>query len=318
VKVRAVVTGGAPQSGGLVVTGADTVALSLESVTGITSVLWEIYSFPATATCPTGWTDDSAHGRFYYSGLTPPTIDLAQAAAGGSWGKWLIRATGNAGVRGGAASVAPADGTTMVDESTAFAIRSPEGLRGLAHLESTQFDAVRGWAGELDADWQVLDEKVVAATGPKGDTGDSGLGTLLASQTFSLAAYTDPGDLSQIFAFAAGLAADKMAQVTVIIALREETADYAYPIVSRCEFTISRNPAAFDYGTAKYCVVLPDGTGHASAGIASKTLADAVAGSLDLQIEYDGDLTLKLEQRAHAMKGVCEVYLGTAYPLAWT
>jgi hypothetical protein len=153
VKVRASVNSGAVTSGGITVVDGDSVALSLQSTAGIASCLWEIYAYPSGYSTPSGWTEDVPGNRFYYLGLTPPALDMT----GAPWGKYLIRATGNDGVRGGSVVVAPTDGTTMRDESTALSIRSASGLRDLATIEGTQFSASRSWVGDFQTNLRTLD-----------------------------------------------------------------------------------------------------------------------------------------------------------------
>lgn len=153
VKIVASVSGGAPTSGGLAVLTSDTVQLDLESTAGIATVLWEIYDYPVGYAGPAGWTVDAPGNRFWYAGLVPPVLDMS----GAPWGKYLLRATGDNGVRGGVVAVLPADGTTMRDESTALVIYSQNGLVSVAAFETTQFDSVRGWAGQLKQDLHAID-----------------------------------------------------------------------------------------------------------------------------------------------------------------
>jgi hypothetical protein len=137
IEVQLVVSGGAPQNGGITVTAADTVQAQLNAnlLNGVQSVLWEIYEYPPTAACPAGWTADATAMVFYYQATSatafmPPAIVMA----GRPWGKWFLRATANNGVMGGAIDYA-----ATRDESAAWSVASTGGVVDAGALEEDQF-----------------------------------------------------------------------------------------------------------------------------------------------------------------------------------
>jgi hypothetical protein len=152
VKILASVNGGANQSGGITIVDGDTVDLTLEDTTGITYCLWEIWDYPTGMSTPSGWTADATAERFYYAGISPPQLDFT----GVPWGKFLLRATGNNGIKNGASYVLPADGTTMRDESTALRILSGSGFDDIASGETTQFYSVDAWIGSYKANLRLF------------------------------------------------------------------------------------------------------------------------------------------------------------------
>jgi hypothetical protein len=135
--VQASVTGGAYSGGKRTVVVGDTVQFRLDPqyVDGVSIVLWEIYEAPTGYTTPAGWTADATGLAWSYvatagTGLMPPLVDLA----GDPWGKYLIRATANNGVMGGAVT------TDAVDESCCLVMVSSAGIENVAALETDQSD----------------------------------------------------------------------------------------------------------------------------------------------------------------------------------
>lgn len=159
------VNGGANQTGGVQVNPGDVVHLSGENPGYWRTGQYEIYDWPPGWTAPVGWTlQTGTFGQKYVyvssGGSTPPDI-TAPVNTGGVWGKWLLRLVVDDGLRSGQVDL------TLTDEATAFETLSPHLLRGSAAREASQFDAVRAWAGEVDANWKRL-ETVIAGLGGGG------------------------------------------------------------------------------------------------------------------------------------------------------
>ncbi len=143
VTLRAVVNGGAPDTGRVEVTGGDSVALSLASTSGLGRIRFEIYGYPTGFAQPAGWQATAAGVYFYESDSQPPafTVDADPDV----WGKYMLRAT--------------AEG--LIDEATALVCPSAIGLEGIGRGETTQFNGADAWAKGVDDDLH----KIAAAGG---------------------------------------------------------------------------------------------------------------------------------------------------------
>lgn len=167
-KLLLTVNGGATQTGGIQVNPGDVVHIAGENPGYWDHGQYEIYDWPPGWTAPGGWTlQTGSFGQKYVfvsiGGTTPPDITVP-VNTGGVWGKWLLRLVVNDGLRNGVVDL------TLTDESTAFETLSPHLLRGTAAREAAQFDTVRAWAGEVDANWKRLETVVAGLSGGGGST----------------------------------------------------------------------------------------------------------------------------------------------------
>lgn len=163
-KLLASVNGGIP-TGGAITSGAygDTIQLTAESTAQwdlTTPPRWEIYSYPPGWTGPaSGWTTESVEQPFggtadvyVYTGLGPPPA--FNLPADPLWGKWLFKLT----VQGGLLNGIPTN--TLIDDTLAIEIVSPNGFHDTATLEGTQFSTSRAWSGDVQENWRTVDEKI--------------------------------------------------------------------------------------------------------------------------------------------------------------
>jgi hypothetical protein len=175
-KLLVSVNGGATQSGGLTVSAGDTIDLTIENTTNIRQQRFEIYDYPTGVTCPAGWSTD-ANGVYYYAtDYTPPQFTVT------IWGKYMLRLTGNNGLRDGLAD------ENLVDTSTALSILSTDGLRDLGDGEDIQFG---GWIQEWQENLRLFsinnalsrrltrDDKQLTASVTTGD-GDQGTASTIS------------------------------------------------------------------------------------------------------------------------------------------
>lgn len=144
----------------------------------VTSVLWEIYSYPPGWSAPSGWTA-AASGRAYQyvaaSAAAPPSFTLP---ASGTWGKWLFRATLNNALRNGVYD------PTLIDKTAAVKIVGPYGLEDVAPFEEGQFSADAWWADALQKTLRTIGSNlgggggggggVALGTGTPADVGSAG------------------------------------------------------------------------------------------------------------------------------------------------
>lgn len=143
---------GAIQTGAITAKAGDTIALSLAATQGVQTALWEIYSYPPSGgfPLPSGWSNASS-GRAYQvttaGGASPPSFSLSSLPV---WGKYLLRVTVNNGLRNGIFD------PTLVDESTALSVPSPQGLVDVLPFETNQFSSDGGWADGLQQNWRVI------------------------------------------------------------------------------------------------------------------------------------------------------------------
>ena len=147
-QVTASINAGAYQSGGLTVPSAATLALAMASTVGVTSQLWEVYSYPDGWTAPAGWTRVGGVGTSYQSNaIVPPLITLPPSSS--IWGKWMLRLTANGNL--------PAGSVGLVDEATAIRMLSPNGLDDFAFNEGSQFSAVKGYVEGPQVSFRAID-----------------------------------------------------------------------------------------------------------------------------------------------------------------
>ncbi len=152
-KLRAAVNGGAPQSGGIVLAGGESIQLSSESTAAWSSARWEIFSYPSGYATPSGWTLDTDTGIIYYEGVAAPpafTVDAAATRAG----KYMLRLLVN-GMTSNESD--PGFVPKLCDESTALCVPFSNGMQSVGYREKDQFDSNRGWQGELQRSLEALD-----------------------------------------------------------------------------------------------------------------------------------------------------------------
>lgn len=139
------VNGGAPTTGGVVGSLADSIQMTAadKSGWGNPATRWEIFDYPSAFTVPAGWSTD-ADGVFYYEGSADPPAWVAD-----EWGDYALRLTAVG---------------RYVDETTRFRIVSPSlGLKDTAHREDTQFSSARpGGVDALKANWRTIETSLGA------------------------------------------------------------------------------------------------------------------------------------------------------------
>src|SRR5689334_7009978 len=125
IQLRVARNGGANQTGGITAAYSDSCVLSLADATGVYKGLYEIYSYPSGFTVPAGWSESSSHVYYYNSpgGGLAPAITLPSST---TWGKFLLRATVNDGLRNAASA------NDLINSRTALSILSPSGLPDVA------------------------------------------------------------------------------------------------------------------------------------------------------------------------------------------
>lgn len=148
------VNGGAPLQGGVTVNALSTIQFGAASYDGWTKGRWEIIGPPGWAV-PAGWTDDGGKA-VYVGGAGPPPSFVLPNAAG--WGKWMPTLVVNDGAKDGNAAH-----PDMTDRKTALSMLSPNLVVDVGVGESTQFDALRRWAGAMQAIARKMDAALNAA-----------------------------------------------------------------------------------------------------------------------------------------------------------
>jgi len=142
-------------SGGQVVPSLATVAFQMASTVGVTSQLWEIYSYPDGWTAPAGWTLVGGAGSSYQSSLVVPPPLTLPANTGSTWGKWMLRLTVN--------NNAPANTPNLIDEATALSMLSNNGVVDVGWNEGIQFSASKQYMTGIQVSLRVLNALVSAA-----------------------------------------------------------------------------------------------------------------------------------------------------------
>ena len=150
------VNAGAYTPGGVVVPSLATVAFQMASTVGVTSQLWELYSYPDGWTAPAGWTLSGGAGSSYTSNaVVPPSLTLP-ANTTSMWGKWMVRLT----INGGVSATSP---NLLIDETCAFSMLSNNGLEDSAYNEATQFSVLKQWSHGIQVSLRILNSLVTAA-----------------------------------------------------------------------------------------------------------------------------------------------------------
>lgn len=156
-KVLMSVNGAATVFGGQVIIGGSTVQLSGESTSHWETQLWEIYDYPEGFALPTGW--NNVNGVYQSNSVTPAIINIPANTV--KWGKYLFRLTVNGGLLNGVFQ-----GTTsaqpLVYTNSAVHVLSVNGLYDVAWQESSQFDTMRQWVGDLKRTLRILDPFISA------------------------------------------------------------------------------------------------------------------------------------------------------------
>jgi hypothetical protein len=159
------------QTGGVTVGIGNTVVLSIASTTGISSVRYEIYDYPADFALPASWLEDDSGIYYALTNGSPAPVVVADV-----WGKYLCRVKGR---QGGETSY------SLLDERTAFQIISPNlGLEDIGYRETDQFDARLQWVRPLKQALRVLDGMADGLAGPTISQWDSYSPTLTGTTDF--------------------------------------------------------------------------------------------------------------------------------------
>lgn len=140
------VNGGAPTTGGVVGSLADSIQMTAadKSGWGNPPTRWEIFDYPPAFTVPAGWSTDGTTGAYYYLGSADPPAWVAD-----EWGDYALRLTAV---------------DRYTDEATRFRILSPTlALKDTANREDTQFSAVRpGGVDAFKANWRTIETNLGA------------------------------------------------------------------------------------------------------------------------------------------------------------
>jgi hypothetical protein len=157
-KLRMVVDGGAPVTGGQTIAGGNVIQLSGESSVGWVNQLWEIYEYPTGFSLPAGWTN--VNGVYQSTAVTPPSFTIP--AAGTLWGKYFFRLTVNNGLLNGQYA-GPYATQPLVDDFSAVKVLSPNNLHDIGFGESNQFDTIRSWIGDFKQTLRAIDTVLTLA-----------------------------------------------------------------------------------------------------------------------------------------------------------
>jgi hypothetical protein len=177
IRLQATVNAGAPQLGAVTCALSDSVVLSLQSNSGVTKCLYELYEFPAAFPQPSGWSTN-AGGTYYYLSTGGPAPAIAMSAT--LWGKYLTRATVNDGLRNGKSAI------DLIDAATALQIISVNGVLDVGFGETNQFDGQRFYVGALKTALRLLDSVITSGGGGGGGTTFAAVKTALQAATSSV------------------------------------------------------------------------------------------------------------------------------------
>ena len=145
-KVLASIDGLPFQAGAFSLTGTHTVQLMPESTVGWVSVLWEIYSFPASFVAPDGWSLNSTTGALEHSTTFAAPIFTVSTA---TWGKYMVRLTVNAGLD-----------DESIDESMAISVPSSHAVVDVGYGENSQFSPTESWVSPMQSNLRILEANV--------------------------------------------------------------------------------------------------------------------------------------------------------------
>jgi hypothetical protein len=152
------VNSGANQDGGIDVPSAANIQFVPQSTVGWLRVRWEIYDYPEGWSTPTGWTLD-ANGTIYSTDFTPDDFTLPAAAT--LWGVWMPRCLVNEQIDNDQEVLG-----SLLDDTTAISMLSPDGLRDIGARESSQFTTtttrVKGWLRSYQRSLRTLDTLLAA------------------------------------------------------------------------------------------------------------------------------------------------------------
>lgn len=158
-QVTVSVNSGSYASGGITVPSAAFIAFAMASTVGVTSQLWEIYSYPDGWACPSGWTNV---GGSYQSTSVVPTAVTLPANTSPQWGKFMLRLTVNGN--------APAGSVGLVDEATALSMLSSNGVTDVGYNEGRQFSVDKEWVDSVQASLRTLVTLVAGISPPTRQT----------------------------------------------------------------------------------------------------------------------------------------------------
>lgn len=158
-QVTVAVNSGGFVSGGIVVPSSATIQFQMASTVGVTTQLWEIYSYPDGWAGPTGgdWSQPGGAGTSWQSGLVTPSEVLLPANSTAQWGKYCLRLTVNGNL--------PAGTPSLVDEATMLSMLSPHSLVDLAFNEGTQFSTVKEWVDAVQASLRAIETALASSGG---------------------------------------------------------------------------------------------------------------------------------------------------------
>lgn len=181
-KLLLTLNAGATTSGGVVASVGNVVQLSGESTVGWTQQRYEISDYPLTFACPSGWSTDTNGVYFYAASAVPPPFTLPAA-----WGKFMLSLVVNNGINGSGHI-----DFTLTDTSTALSVLSPTlGLHDLGFGETTQYNALKLWIGDLRANYRLIDTALAGAVLALSSTTPAAVGTAGSVGTGTTAARAD-------------------------------------------------------------------------------------------------------------------------------
>lgn len=174
--LRASINGAAVQTGGLTISGGDTVQLSADpaGAADVSRYRYEIYDYPVGFSQPSGWSTDSDGNYFYASGATPPIFTVLSAA---TFGKYMLRLTVGDPL---AEALTVEQREQLVDELTAVEVVAISGIRDTGVGETTQWGGLKTWLLHWKINWRLIDAAINTGGGGGGVTAHGALTGLAA------------------------------------------------------------------------------------------------------------------------------------------
>ena len=165
-QVQVSINGGAYTSGFVTAAFGQTVQLRQNPATGsgASTYTWELTDYPPALSLPSGWSN--VNGVYTSYAATPPVITWP-ASASNAWGPLgvRLRLNSNPPQYNPDNSVAAAFQAQLTDETTVIDVPSPNAaLYGMQFNAGFQYDARRGWVGQVMHDMRALDTAIGAAS----------------------------------------------------------------------------------------------------------------------------------------------------------
>lgn len=162
-KLQVSIAGGAPESGFVEASFGQTMALSAQTTALWQSVRYDIYDFPPGMSVPAGWSTDPVTGAYFFAPSNPtvlPPIVTLPSSGSTTWGPLMLRLRCNQNPLALNPDGTPNTGFNpgYTDESTFVVLPSPNlKLFGMGFNATTQYDAMRGFAGLAMHDLRLID-----------------------------------------------------------------------------------------------------------------------------------------------------------------